>query len=284
MTWQIIVLISIGAITTSRLLQKGLVKANEENPVGYSIIFQIITALLILFFAITQGFNLEGYASYIPFMAVSALAYAGGNAFLFNAFKKADASSVIIYFSTTAMWSSLFSIVFLSEAVTSNKILGVGLIVTSIITINIKKGIQRPGKYELFALAAAILFGIGFTSDAYIVGDRHAPSYLFLAFLFPGILTGFIFPKSVKPAIQIVKKIPALFNTALVAFFYAISTITLFLAYQEGGEASIISPMHQTSTLLIVILSIFLFQEKDRMLQKFSAALLGVIGAMILAA
>jgi hypothetical protein len=47
---------------------------------------------------------------------------------------------------------------------------------------------------------------------------------------------------------------------------------------------SIISPMHQTSTLLIVIMSIFLFKEKDRMLQKFLAAILGVVGAMILAA
>jgi uncharacterized membrane protein len=66
------------------------------------------------------------------------------------------------------------------------------------------------------------------------------------------------------------------------AIFYTVAVLTVYGAYQIGRNAAQISSLTQTSTILIVILAAVFLNEKDRLPRKFIAAVLSIIGVVLL--
>ena len=274
-----------GALTGSltRILQKVLLKDKDSDPFAFGFVFQITVAFLFLLYTlITHSLNIPSLSGLVVNLIIMTLFYSLGNLFTFKAFKIAQASEVSIIFASSTVWSVIAALFMLGEKLTTNKIIGIALVVLGIVAVNYTKTNWKINKGHLFALFGALLFGIAFTNDAFIINRfQSISSYMMIAFAVPAINTLFYSPKSVKKiAYYFNKKI--LFKLLICSFFYALSAITIFEAYKRGGEASVISPIQQTSIVFTVIIGYIFLKERDRLPNKLLGMVLAFIGVLFL--
>jgi len=283
MEWITFVILSILFASISRILQKMLFKEEKADPILGAVSFQYAVCLIILIYSLFTGFNLNGYENYIHLLIISGLVYALGNVLMFKAFKIAQASQVTIALSSTAIWTVMASIILLKETLTIVVIVGICLVVFSLILTNIngENKINLKKKGIIYSLAAAVLFGIGFTIDALAIGDRDVDSYLVLAFFLPATFVFIYYFKHIQKVIKVKSSINYR-EIILTSVLYAFSNIFIFTAYQAGGNASIISPLQQVSTILTVILAILFLKERDNIKFKIVASIISIIGVILL--
>lgn len=283
MGWFILTIISALTGSLTRILQKILLKNKDSDTFAFGFVFQITVSVIFLlytFFTKTLEFpNLSGLGFNIFIMT---LFYCLGNILTFKAFKVAEASEVAVIFASNTVWSVVAALVILGEKLTIKNIFGIILVVLGVVAINISKSSWKINKGHLYAILGALLFGIAFTNDAYII-DRYKSisSYMIIAFSFPALATIAIQPKSMINIPQYTNR--KIFSKLLIcATFYAFSALTIFAAYKAGGPASIISPIQQTSIIFTVILSYLFLKEKDRLINKLAGMLLTFLGVLLL--
>jgi len=199
MNWIVLVFISALVGSLARILQKVLLKNKESDPFAFGFVFQIIVAFLFLIYTVcTNSFNILNLSGLSLNLIIMALFYSLGNLFTFKAFKIAEASEVSIIFASSTVWSVIAALFILGENLTINKVIGVILVVLSIVAINWKTK-WKINKGHLFALLGALLFGIAFVNDAFILNRfKSVSSYMMIAFTVPAIVTLFYSPKSIK--------------------------------------------------------------------------------------
>jgi transporter family protein len=283
MNWIILVFISALIGSIARILQKVLLKDKDSDPFAFGFVFQITVAFIFLVYTLfTHSLNVPNLSGLTINLIIMTLFYSLGNLFIFKAFKIAEASEVSIILASSTVWTVIAALFILGENITSNKIIGVIFVVLGIVAINSSKTKWKINKGHIFALLGALLIGIAFVNDAFILNHfQNASSYTLIAFALPAIITLFYSPKSIK-------KIPFYFNKKILfkllicSFFYALSTITIYEAYKRGGEASIISPISQTSIIFTVIFGYFFLKERDKLLNKIIGTALAFIGILFL--
>lgn len=281
MSWQILLSISVVTYSVSVILQRVLLRDNKSDPIAFAIVFQLITGSIIGVYAFAKGFSVPNFSLYFYNFILTIFLYSASNIFIFKSLKLTEASTFTIFFATRAFWSIIAAFFFLKESFSTQYFFGTVLIFVSIILVSFKSYNLRFNRGELYALIAALFFGIAFVNDAVILRTTDAPSYLFFDFTLPALVMWLIYPKSTF-------KMKALFNRdssiklTLLGILYAISAITVFLAYQIGHNASQIAPLSQTSTILTVLFAIILLKEKDMFFRKILAAILSFIGVILL--
>lgn len=283
MNWILLVLISALAGALTRILQKVLLKEKDSDPFAFGFVFQMSVALLFLIYTLVTGtLELPNIWDLWPNLVAMSLLYSLGNLLTFIAFKTADASEVSIIFASGTLWSVLAAMFMLGEKLNPTKSIGVFLVILGIASVNFTRTKWKVNKGHLFALLGAVFFGIAFTNDAFIINRFHSiSSYMIIAFAAPAINILFFRPMSIKkiPYFISPKVIPKLLLTSI---FYALSTITVFQAYKQGGLASVISPIQQTSIIFTVIISYFFLKEKDRLVNKIIGTILVFTGVLAL--
>lgn len=208
--------------------------------------------------------------------------YCLGNVLTFKAFKITEASEVSIIFASSTAWAVVSAVVFLGERLSLQNVIGIGLIVTGLVAINLTKSKWRFQRGHVYALLAAACFGLAFTNDAYIIGQYQSiASYMVLAFLLPGLSILLFFPKS-GHHLRHFASVGTIFKVVSCGLFYAISALTIFTAYKVGGQASIISPIQQMGMIFTVILSYILLKERDKLPQKIIGTILSFLGVLLL--
>ena len=280
MTWQVFLIISIITYSVSVLIQRVLLKNDKSDPVAYSIIFQLLTGILIGIYAMFKGFNTPNLVPLIPNLILMAILYGTGNVFIFSALKMVDASEFTIVFASRALWTIIGAVVFLNESFSSKQALGTLLIISSVILVYWKKQKFTFNKGFVFSLLASLAFGFAFTNDAFIINNFDVPSYLTIAFIIPALAVWIVYPKSTLKMKSLFEK-NTLMKLGLLAFFYAVSAITIFLSYQVGKNATQIAPLSQTATIITVVFSIFFLREKSDLLKKLLGAFISFIGVLL---
>jgi bacterial/archaeal transporter family protein len=283
MSWLLLTLLSAITNSISRVLQKVVLGHDQSDPTAFSFAFQMSVALLFLLYTlVTQSFELPNLTGLLPNLVVMALFYSLGNLLIFKAFKYTEAAEVAIIITSSTVWSVLAALVLLGEQLSVLNWLGIGLIMGGVVAVNYTRTNWKLSKGHVLALAGAVLFGLAFTNDAYIVGQyQSVASYMVLAFALPGIVSLGYSPKSVKQLGHFAQ--PSIITKLLLcSFFYALSAITIFTAYKLGGPASIISPIQQTSIIFTVVLSYFFLNERDKIVNKVAGTLLAFAGVLLL--
>lgn len=280
MSWQILLLISIITYSLSVLLQRILLKKDKSDPIAYSIVFQLLTGILIGIYALFNGFSTPNLIPLIPNLLLMAILYGAGNVFIFSALKTIDASEFAIIFASRALWTVLGAIIFLKENFSPLQIMGTLLIITSVVLVSWKKQKFILSKGIVFSVFAALFFGLAFVNDALILNNFDVPSYVALAFIIPSFLIWTLYPKStmkMKPLFGR-KTLPKLL---LLCFFYGISAITIYSAYQVGKNASQIATLDQTTTLVTVLLAVLFLKERSDLWRKLLGAIISIIGVIL---
>jgi len=280
MNWQILLAISIFATVGAILLQRILLKDNKSNPILYSIVFQLLAGFFIGIFAILNGFKTPNFQGVLPNFILMPVLWAFSNIFIFKSLKIIEASEFTIFYSSRAFWTILASVLFLQESFSLKQVLGALLIVASIILVSWKFKHLAIGKGQIYALIGAMMFGLGLANDSFIVANNDVPSYFSFAFILPAIAILMIYPTSVKN-INFFLNINIILKVSLFSLFAAISAITYFLAYQLGHNAAQLASINQISTILTVILAMFILKERSDFLRKIFAASISVLGVIL---
>ncbi len=282
MSWQVFIALSVVSYSFSTILQKFFLSREKIDPMAFSIFFQIGTGFIIGAFALVNGKLVFPYMTSLAvnFLLMIVL-YTLGNIFLFFALRKINASQFTVIFSSRVFFTILASTLFLHEGLIPIQFVGIMLIFVSVALVSFKNSRFSLGKYELFALGAAVSFGFGNSNDRIILKSFPLYPYVSLAFLLPAIATMVVFPKSLK-------KISSFFSSFLwVKIFlycsvYAISALTFFTALQISNNSSQVSALSLMSVIITVILAIFLLGEKEHVARKIMGAVLSVAGVLLL--
>lgn len=276
MYWVLLVLISAFCSAIAILLQKSFVMKND--PIDAAIFFQILSAVIIAGFALLHGIDFSGLGHYLPNLIIMPFIYAGFNFFFFKSLRMAEASEVTLIGSFRALLVAAGSVLLLREVLSRNVIIGTLLIIASVFVVFYRPKSMKVGKGHLYAMAAAILLGIGFVNDTYILRTVDVASYEVLAFMLPAIVMLLFKPS----AVRLFNNRERLFKMCVIAAFYSGAALLLFYAYHFGGLADQVYPISQSYVIITVILAAIFLKERDEVLKKIAATLLVLAGIALL--
>lgn len=289
MTWIIAITISIITFSLANLLQRVLMKGEENDPLSYSAFTQLLSGFIILVACILlslltfPSLNVIVENKLYLFIALSGIAWAV-NAFAgFKALQNMEASKFIIIYAFRSVLLVIFATIFLSETLLPIQFLGMGFVILSIILVNAEstKELFKIDKGELYALLGTLAFAIGSTTDKYVIQWFEPMPYLIIGFFLPGLLLLSSKLKMIKtfPQFFVKKKFGRIF---LFTFLYSIAAIGFFYAFKLADNISLVAAVGQSSTILTVILGIIILKEKDNIPKKLFAAGLSFVGLMLL--
>lgn len=280
MTWQLLLTISVVTYSVSTLLQRILIKDEESDPVAYSIVFQLLTGVIIGAFAIFKGFSIPPLAPLIPNLFIMTVLYGTATVLAFKALKESHVSEFTIMLASRSLWIVAGAVVFLGEQVQPTQLAGTLLIIVSIAVISWNKKSLKLGRGAMLSLLAAFCFGFAFINDAVILRSFEVPSYLTIAFMVPALAVWACNPRSTKNVIALFKR-SVIVKLFFLVTLYAVSALSIFSAYQIGQNASQIAPLNQTSVILTVLLSAVFLGEREGLFRKVLGACISFVGLIL---
>jgi uncharacterized membrane protein len=264
-------------------------KNKVSGSYAYSALSQVISAIVCLVIAFIIGSKdfptVEQIFSnnlYI-FILFSSVLYALHAVFGFKALQTVEVSRFTVIYSLRAVITILVATLFLDEKLTLIQLIGALLILSAIIFLNTNslKGLFRLTKGEIYALLAAVTFGVATVSDKYLLDWFNYVPYLFIDFMVPGMILFLARPKSISESVGLLKAKLApkilLFST-----LYAIAAITFFAALTQADNASLVSGVGQVGSIVTVLMGIVLLKEKKDLSKKLIAASLSFLGLILL--
>lgn len=276
MIWQLLILASVILSSISVLLQRIFLKNDENDPIAFSIFFQIALSLLVGLFGLL--FGKMSFTNLIPLylnLFLSAFLYGVGNVFIFVALRHIEASLFTIIFASRAVITILASTILLQESLIFSQLIGTVLILTGVVFASLETAKLRFSKLNVFAILAAIFFGLAITNDRFILKSVDIFPYVFIQNLISASIIAIIKPKSFL-------KIKTFFGNQIflkafiICAIYAAATISFFSALQISNNLSQVASINITSVVLTVLLASIFLKEKNNIPQK----LLGAISAM----
>ncbi len=282
MSWQFLIGVSVLLYSLSAILQKVLLKDDKSEPISFSIFFQVGVAVVIgiLVLIIRGGILIPDITQISWSVLVMTILYALSNIFIFRSLKITEASRFTVIFSSKTLFAVLGASLFFRENLSSIQWLGALLIILGVAIISIKDFNKKINKGDLFALLAAILFGLANTNDRFLVKFFDIYLYVVMVFLLPGLATGLFYPKKLKN-LKIFLNGKTLYKMVLLCLLYGLSAVAFFAALQTTSNSSQLFSINSFGAILTVVLSIIILKEKDQMAKKILGAVVSVIGLIL---
>ena len=173
-----------------------------------------------------------------------------------------------------------WGILFFKEPIVIKKIIGALLIIVGNIFVLYKKGKFEFNKYVLLSILCNIAFSIAISIDVGISDQFNLPLYVAITLLVPSILV-FLFNKvKVSDVIEEYKtgNKKAIF---VIVISWGIMIIEMIRSYQFGSVTTI-APIAAITTILNVFVAYFVQKEKDSMLKKVIAAIIVILGIILI--
>ncbi len=255
-------------------------KDKDSDSFSYALMYQLICAVLITLFVLTRGFILPPFGPIWVNIILSTVLYAAFPVFLFKALKTTEASEVVVVLASGVLWTIVVALLFLGESLSLNIIIGTAVILSAIVFLSYKKGSFGFDRGHVYALVATACSGVAFANDTYILRQADAFSYTAISFTLVTVALLLFRPKTIfkfKPFLNLKTSSEMILMSA----FYAIFTVAIYLAYQNGGTASQLGPILQSRVVVTVLLAALFLGEKDSLIKKIVSAIL-VSGGVLL--
>jgi len=282
MPWIVFGLAAVFFSAISSLLQRVLMKDDKSDAYSYSVVFQLLGAVVVGAFTVFSG-NLKmlPIGQYpINFLLLTVL-YGAGTYCLFKAYRYLEASEITIVTASRVIITISSAVLLLKEAFTLKQFSGTVLILLSVVLISQGFGKLKLNRGVYYALGMALFYGIAITNDTYLLKHVNIYSYTAIGFLLPGLFLIIVNPK-------ILFKLKAFFHRKLFSkmlildICYGTSAIFFYKAIESGAKASQITPILQSTVILTVVLAAIFLKERDHLAKKFICAVLVTIGVLLL--
>ena len=191
------------------------------------------------------------------------------------------AAEIAIFLATGSLWRVIGAAIFLDESLTLPHIAG-----TIVILFGVAIALYNERKFTinkgiLLVLIAAFFSAFSDISGYHILQTMDASSYQVYTQFLPVLLLLLFYPKTVKKLGYYFTKDRGI-KMATLSIGDVLGMLALFLAYQAGGQASVISPLSSTRIILTVLLAALFLKEREHLKNKIAGATVTVIGIMLL--
>jgi drug/metabolite transporter (DMT)-like permease len=284
MSWQALILISVFLASVSAIMQRFLMRDQKNDAIVASVLLQIISGLIIAFVGgITGQLNMsQNYQPVIWNFLLMVLLYSTGGIAMFKAYQSMNPSRFAILFALRAVFTLVFSSILLNESLTAANFLGLVLIIASIVLINYEKGGFKLQKGDLFALYTAFAFGTSNTNDRFLLNSIAVYPYMVLGFILPALVNLVIYNRRFRDYKTFLNQ-SYLKKMFLLCIIYAGSAIFFFVALEATNNSSQLASLNLLNGVITVLMSIVIFKEKDKLLIKIIAALVSLVGLLLIA-
>lgn len=252
-----------------------------KNDLAFTALVDFFASLTALVFIPFFGFKLPPNFNLLGLFMVSVILSAIGDYLLIYGTKNSDTADSSILTPLGSIWVLLLASIFLKEALSSFKILGVLLIVLgSIVTLFkgkrlvINKGIIAIFIYGFFITGTILI-------DKGISNNFSIPVYSMIFYFLSGSVLTLLSGRNSISKLMTEWRINKWWSAAI-GVQWALFSLTLLFAYGYS-EASRAVPLMRTFIVLITIYSIFVLKEKERKWQKIFGSIIVTAGALMLA-
>lgn len=191
-----------------------------------------------------------------------------------------EASTFSIIRQLSTVFMIFAGLIFLKEPFILNKFIGAILIILSNILIFYKKGEGKPNKYIILGIVSNICYTIALFLDVNISNNFNLPFYVAISLGVPAILI-FILEKVKISDIKNELKNGNKKAIIITGITWALSIIAQLRAYQLG-DVSIVAPLCSLAVILNVIVGYLFQKERENMPKKIVAAILIVLGIVLI--
>jgi drug/metabolite transporter (DMT)-like permease len=278
-TWTLLALAAGVASAVNVWASKGLVARLRPAVLGGTV--HVTGGLICLALLAPVGGDLSPAAERLPHLAAMAAVYVAGNLLYFRALAVSQLSEIDLLLRSSALWTVVGGVAFLSEPFGVSSLAGSALILTSVTLLARAPGRWRFSGPQRMALGAAVLFGAGNVIDKAISAPFHPLGYTALNLLLTGV--GMLLVARPTRAEWSAR---ALWRPTawLVAATFALTQLLIILAFGAGGTAGDVILVAQARLLILVGVGVIVLRERDRLLRKMTASALMLGGIALLAA
>jgi drug/metabolite transporter (DMT)-like permease len=174
--------------------------------------------------------------------------------------------------------STTLGILLFKEDLSLFKFVGVFLILTAIVALNINK-MEKFNKFNLLALLGGICYGLAYSIDKSFTLNLHPFNYLIWMSLSVAIVSFIAKPKLI---ILETKKMSGIdFRPIVVSFaFFTIFDVSSFFAYKNGASVGVVDAMNSIAIFLVILAEILILKDRTNIRKKLLCATLALTGVM----
>jgi uncharacterized membrane protein len=290
MNYLFFIAISIIIGSIKNLSQRVLMRDREIDPKLSMVTFQFLGVIFVFLFSLATGnFQLSNFSTLFQgellyYVIANGFLYSFGSLYTFKALQEIEVSKFTVLFSLQSVIIVTMSTLFLNEVFTPIQVLGLFLVLLAILIVVTEdvKQLLHFKKGEIYALIAALGFGLGATIDKAIIDQVHYLTYLVVGFFTPGIIVLLSNFSHIIKKVQIYKEKKNFFLIILFTFLYVASGLTYFESVTLADSVSLVSSIGQISVIATVILGIIFLRERDRLAWKIVGSVISFLGLLLL--
>lgn len=280
MNWFFLTIISAVTYAAAEIIGK-YISDKKSEPVFVGIIAAGFTAAASLLFAVWESPAIPTNILAIIGLVISGALVAIGIMTYYEGLKHSDVSEFSLFSRTRTLIIIIGGLVFFRERFTLLQAIGGLLVLCGVFFLSWEgKGVHF-GRGAKFALATAVLFGIGALIDKAVIPYFTAMMYTFLIYLFTVIFMIPLVVWRVKKK-AILPKPSTIRLLSIVGVLYGVSAYCVYAAYLQSGPASLVTLVSQLEIPITVLWGIYLMKERKKVFSKLMSMALLILGIVLL--
>ena len=252
----------------------------SKHDGALTVLLQFLGGLIVLLFIPLFKFQFPtGYKTYL-FLGIACIFYAIADRVNTTARRGLEVSTYSILGQLSTVFLILWGIIFFKEAIVLKKIIGALLILSGNILVIYKKGKFEFNKYVLFSILGNLAMSIAVSVDVGISDKFSMPIYVAATLIIPSLMIFLVNRVKLSDVISEYKNGNKK-SILLVSASWGIMIVTYLKAFQYASVTTI-APIASITTILNVFVAYFLLKEKKSLMKKVLAALIVVLGIILI--
>lgn len=282
MTWFHFALTYVFFNASAKIIQKYSLKNEDINPSAFSGLFFLAVGILTIPFLVFEKIVYSLDPKIWLLVLLSGFLYTICMRIFFMALQNTEVSQVETLATTRTIWLMLLGIIFFKEKIYLSQYIGVFLIFLGLVVIYWQRGeVFSFQKNHFYILAYSFLVSCAYALDKYLLTHFSVILFQVIIYLVPAFLSYRFMPFTSQDIKSLL--IPKKENYIILSSFFLqmISTLALYAAYQIG-ELSLVGPVAQISTIVIIIVGLIVFKERWNLCRKIIGITLTILGIILI--
>ena len=244
---------------------------SSKNDGALTILLQLLSGLIVLLFI--PLFKIQFPSDYRTYLllGIACVFYAITDRVNTTARRGLDVSTYSILGQLSTVFLIAWGIIFFKEAIVIKKMIGALLILIGNVIVLYRKGKFELNKYVVFSLLGNLAMSIGVSVDVGISDQFNMPIYVALTLIVPSLILLLVDKVKISNVIDEFKN----------GNKKSIVLVAMLRAYQFGSVTTI-APIASITTILNVFVAYFYLKEKNSLLKKVLAALIVILGIVLI--
>lgn len=273
--WVILYLVS--AVIFAHTFKKA--NRNMKNAGSLTILLEIFTALFALLFIPFFELKIAHDPSIYITLFIVTIIYAATDRLNIESRYGLDPSTFSMLKQLSTVFMIIFGLIFLNEELILNKIIGAIIIVLANVILAFEKGKLQLNKYFIMSFISNFLFAVAMLINVNISDSFNLAIYTILTVGIPAIYI-FIFGRHSVKELKNEFKLYDKKDFLISAFTWCLMLISSVKAYQVGS-IMVVAPLFALTSIINAVIEFIFNKNKKKLAQKLIAAILLIIGVIL---